>query len=362
MGVEVNSLPAFDPAALQKLKHLARKEGEPGSADQQAALRGAAEQFEAFFLQMVLKAMRAATPKNTLFDSDQTRMFQEMADQQLALDMAQGKGVGLSDAIFRQLGGKPAKVPREEEAGIKVIQGRSYFPLDNTASAYSLTAKTAAPAAIKSSAAATKTAPTAAAAATASAAPAALNEVFRGARDHILQGGKQLASQVQGLSGVVRNFAREAWPHAVQASEKTGIPAQFILAHAALETGWGRAVLRSGGGNKASSFNLFNIKTGSSWKGNSVALPVTEYVNGRAQTENARFRAYGSMAESFHDYVRLLTGNPRYAGVLGQTDARAFGRALQDAGYATDPKYGQKLASIINSNVMKVALSAVPGR
>lgn len=361
MGVKVNSLPAFDPAALQNLKHLARQQGEPGSAAQQAALRGAAEQFEAFFLQMVLKSMRAATPKNTLFDSEQTRMFQQMADQQLALDMAQGKGVGLSDTIFRQLGGKPAKAPRGEDSGIQVINGRSYFPLDNTASAYSLTAKTAAPA-INSSAAAAKTAPTAAATATASAAPAALNQILRNAHDNIVQGGKKLASQVQGLSGVVRNFAREAWPHAVQASEKTGIPAQFILAHAALETGWGRAVLRSGSGNKASSFNLFNIKTGGNWKGNSVALPVTEYVNGRAQTENARFRAYGSMAESFHDYVRLLTGSPRYAAVLGQTDARAFGRALQDAGYATDPKYGQKLTSIINSNVMKVALSAVPKR
>lgn len=145
------------------------------------------------------------------------------------------------------------------------------------------------------------------------------------------------------------------WPHAQEASRRTGIPAEFMVAQAALETGWGQKQLRHEDGSP--SHNLFNIKAGSSWKGDTVSRDVIEYANGQAYTESSRFRSYGSYAESFRDYAQLMTRSPRYAGVLGQTDAAAFARGLQDAGYATDPMYADKLARIIGGNTLRNALA-----
>ena len=98
-------------------------------------------------------------------------------------------------------------------------------------------------------------------------------------------------------------------------------------------------------------------RAGANWKGAVVEVPVTEYANGRPYTETARFRAYGSYAEAFRDYANLLRGNPRYAEVLGQTDAAGFARSLQQAGYATDPMYADKLTRIIGGATLRTALA-----
>ena len=84
---------------------------------------------------------------------------------------------------------------------------------------------------------------------------------------------------------------------------------------------------------------------------------TTEYAGGVASRENASFRAYGSYADSFRDYARLISNNPRYAAVVGQSDATAFARGLQSAGYATDPLYADKLARIINGRTLRTALA-----
>ena len=173
---------------------------------------------------------------------------------------------------------------------------------------------------------------------------ARLNEAVRSARD-----------ATGAVSQPARDFVAEVWPHAVEASRKTGIPPQFMVAQAALETGWGQKQLRNPDGSP--SHNLFNIKAGSAWKGDTVAREVTEYANGQAYTEQSRFRAYGSYAESFRDYASLMTRSPRYADVLGQTDPAAFARSLQDAGYATDPMYADKLTRIIGGNTLRHALA-----
>jgi flagellar protein FlgJ len=153
-----------------------------------------------------------------------------------------------------------------------------------------------------------------------------------------------------------RAFVDKVWPQAVEASRVTGIPARFLVAQAALETGWGKYELKSADGSP--SHNLFNIKAGRRWTGDTVSTATTEYSNGVPTRENARFRAYGSYAESFQDYARLIRNNPRYAGVAGQDDAVAFARGLQSAGYATDPQYADKLARIINGNTLRTALAA----
>jgi flagellar rod assembly protein/muramidase FlgJ len=136
------------------------------------------------------------------------------------------------------------------------------------------------------------------------------------------------------------------------AAQKTeaasGIPAHYMLAQAALETGWGRREIRGADGRN--SFNLFGIRTGANWRGPSVDIMTTEYVNGVPERMVGRFRAYSSYEESFADYARLISQSPRYAQVMKNTgDPVAFASALQRAGYATGPHYASALASLINA-------------
>ncbi len=315
--MSVASLNAMDPRSLNDLKRLTRE------GDSPEALRAAAQQFEAVFMQMVFKAMREATPSDGLFDSEQTRMFQQLHDQQIAGDLATGGGgTGLAEAIFRQLGGEAM----EQRSGNTSVgpDGRTYFDLSDVI-------RRPANPAVRSASAAEKGSPEAAEIA----APGATRPSLDGLPDH------------------VGSFVGQVWDHAVDAGRKLGVPTHFVVAQAALETGWGRAELRRADGSP--SHNLFNVKAGSGWRGEVVELPVTEYTAGRAITENARFRAYDSYAEAFDDYVALLSDNPRYAGVIGQQDAAAFAGALQKAGYATDPQYADKLQRVIGDRLQAVA-------
>jgi flagellar protein FlgJ len=146
-------------------------------------------------------------------------------------------------------------------------------------------------------------------------------------------------------------FQARLMPHAQAASRATGIPAQFMLGQAALETGWGKREIRAADGTP--SHNLFGVKAGGNWKGAVVEAVTTEYVNGVPQKSVEKFRAYDSYADAFRDYANLLRGNPRYAGVMAQAtqglDADGFANGLQRAGYATDPNYADKLSRIIKT-------------
>jgi len=142
-------------------------------------------------------------------------------------------------------------------------------------------------------------------------------------------------------------FMRKMLPHAQAAERATGVPASFILGQAALESGWGRGEIRHPDGSP--SFNLFGIKAGASWTGDTAQVRTTEYVDGQPVKQAARFRSYGSYAEAFSDYARLLADSPRYSGVVrGATTAESFAGGMQRAGYATDPQYATKLARTIN--------------
>ena len=143
------------------------------------------------------------------------------------------------------------------------------------------------------------------------------------------------------------NFIDKLWPHAVDAAAELGVSPHVLLAQAALETGWGKHQVRNSDGSN--SYNLFNIKAGKGWQGERASSLTTEYVNGHATKENAQFRAYGSYAESFADYARMLKSNPRYAGALNQ-NTEGFINGLQQAGYATDPGYVEKFRRILGSN------------
>lgn len=318
---------ALDPNTLSGLRRLT-KENSP------EATREASRQFEALFLQQVLKAMRDASPRNSMFDSEESRMYQSMLDQQMSLQLAtRGGGVGLAKVIERQLSANRETVaPPENGLPLDASIRRGFDAASSSAATAASTRGAAVPAAI-SAAPLPAVAPS-------GIAPAGLPRMPAGAGP--------------------RAFVEKIWPEAVEASRVTGIPARFLVAQAALETGWGKHELKNADGSP--SHNLFNIKAGRRWTGDTVNTVTTEYSNGVAGRENARFRAYGSYAESFQDYARLIRNNPRYAGVAGQDDAVAFARGLQSAGYATDPLYADKLARIINGNTLRTALVASASR
>jgi flagellar protein FlgJ len=161
-------------------------------------------------------------------------------------------------------------------------------------------------------------------------------------------------------------FVQQHTDAAQKAEAATGIPAAFMVSQAALETGWGRKEIRHADGTP--SFNLFGIKATGNWKGPVAEVTTTEYVNGKAQKVVAKFRAYGSYAESFADYAKLMKDSPRYQAAVGAAQgaqggrmaatgasgggtAVAFANGLQKAGYATDPAYADKLTRVINTTL-----------
>lgn len=153
------------------------------------------------------------------------------------------------------------------------------------------------------------------------------------------------AAAPQNASPSKQAFIQTMLPYAQAAAQQLGIAPELIVAHAALESGWGNKAIRHPDGRD--SHNLFGIKAGNGWKGETVDVVTTEYLNGVAHKETARFRAYSSPTEAFADYAKLLAGNPRYRQVLGSGgDAIQFAQGLQQGGYATDPRYGAKLSKM----------------
>jgi len=264
-----------DTKSLDALKASATK-------DPKAAIRETAKQFEALFMQQLMKSMRDATMSSGMLDNEATKMGTEMLDTQFATKMT-GLPGGLSEVIARQL--------ERQMSG-------------------------AAPA-IPATPAATSGTP--------STAPA-----------------KVSANQA--------DFVRTHTEAARAAEAQTGIPASFMVAQAAHESGWGqRQILNADG---TASNNLFGIKAGANWKGPVAEVTTTEYVDGQAKKVTAKFRSYASAAESFADYAQLMKTSPRYTGVLENSgSAQEFAQGLQRAGYATDPAYADKLTRVINTTL-----------
>lgn len=318
MSIKVQNTPnraAFDMGATQDLREQLRK-------DPQAGLKAAAQQFETLFLQMVLKSMRDTVPSDGLLQSDQTRFYNSLLDQQMAQNMASsGNGVGFARLIEQQL-------------------GRQYAPAEGTAAGDDLSAILAGKGLPVATNLQYREVPSPLPTSAAYPAPTAASTVELGSKATAVTTPKEFASQV--------------WPHAVEASRLTGIPPQFLVAQSALESGWGKSEIRKADGS--SSHNLFGIKAGPGWRGESVAVTTTEYVDGKPQQVVENFRAYASYADAFRDYAGLLRNSPRYGGVIGTQDGTEFARRLQAAGYATDPKYAEKLASIINGPTLRQAL------
>ncbi len=286
-------------------------------------LRAVAQQFEALFTQMMLKSMRQASMGDDLFGSAEADQYRDMFDQQLALTLSKGRGIGLSDMLAQQLGGNLAAAPATDVLG------------DNPPNPFSsrLFRGEVMPLSIPSS--------------TETHSPQAIHSAYTDAAPD--SGQKALS-----FDGP-EDFVQKLWPHAQQAARALGITPKFLLAQAALETGWGQSVTPAPQG---SSHNLFGIKAHTSWDGSRISVSTLEYVGGIAVRRNDMFRVYPSPEASFMDYVNFLQANPRYAEALQQTkNPEAFAHALQKAGYATDPNYARKITSILNGDTLRDAVA-----
>lgn len=321
-----NALPSvFDVNSLAAIKRDAK------SSDPKA-LKAVAQQFEALFFQMVMKSMRDATPHEGMFDSEQTRMYEALRDQQLSQVMANKGGTGLAAMIEKQLlrGRDDPNLAAFDGLPLAPQPGKPY-PLNGTSRPFSLPGSMDVPLRPFDRA---PVSPSGAGAVSGTSAASATAE--------------------PPVPAAAKDFISRIWPSAVETSRATGIPAHFMVAQAALETGWGKSEPHYADGRP--SYNLFGIKAGRSWSGAVAESVTTEYVDGVAQRQVERFRAYDSYADAFRDYASLLSSNPRYAGVIGTQDSAAFARGLQQSGFATDPLYAAKLERIIGGPTLRQGL------
>lgn len=156
-----------------------------------------------------------------------------------------------------------------------------------------------------------------------------------------------------------QSFVNTVAPLAERTATQLGVAPELLVAHAALESGWGQRPLRQADGRDT--HNLFSIKAGGNWRGDSAQALTTEYEQGQATLQNERFRSYPDYASAFQDYAQLLR-TPRYQGAVGVgDDARAFAQGLVRGGYATDPAYADKLVRVAAS-VKANALGALQSR
>ena len=317
MSMKTQSAPnraAYDIKSAQDLRTQFAKDPKEG-------LKAAAQQFETMFLQMVMKSMRDTVPLEGLLNSDQSRFYTGLLDQQMAQNLStSGQGVGFARLIEQQLG---RNVGNDQASSLEAANtAGNALPLSAPDGRH-LQANTI------------------------------LGSLPTSAAYPSLKTIATTPASVEAPSSA-KDFAARVWPHAVEASRSTGIPPQFLVAHSALESGWGKSEIKRADGT--SSNNLFGIKAGKNWTGPTVEATTTEYVDGQPQQVVERFRAYASYEEGFRDYASLLRGNSRYGAVIGSQDGTEFAKRLQQAGYATDPMYADKLSRIINGPTLRQAL------
>lgn len=306
----------LDPKSLQHLRQQA-------ATNQESALQSAAEQFEAQFVAQMLEAMRATVPEDGILSGRNEELYQGLMDRQLALDIVRGRGFGLAESISQQM----AQTDAHEAAGsaVRPLYEQPEMSLNSGVSGLPIPARSDLNSAQM----------------TALRSPDVLAHASRSAKIPEMPAHSHEPTTPEA-------FVDEVLPYARQASQELGVRPEILVAQAALETGWGKHVIRHADGR--STFNFFNIKAhGDDWQGAAVARTTFEYAEGIPQRVRDRFRAYDSPQAGFNDYVELVSTRPRYASALDNSgDPRAYIEALQNAGYATDPRYASKVIDLLD--------------
>lgn len=304
--------------------------------DSEENIRKVAKEFESLFIAEMLKAMRSANDvlaDDSLFNSNESKAYRDMHDQQLSVTLAEGRGMGMADVLVRQMtemnnprpkpnpfpdmqkNVEPVEAQQQENVEQQVLRRRHIAAIEPLAARQQN-------AEVQAFADARATSPLQAINSYAAVSGQTEQQTFASPQE----------------------FVAAMLPMAQQAAQKLGIEPRYLVAQAALETGWGKNMPRDAQGNPNN--NLFGIKA-HGWQGRSVQAPTSEYVNGKKVQEQAEFRQYASFAHSFDDYVAFLQGNKRYQSALQATaNPEQYIRELQRAGYATDPQYAQKISSI----------------
>jgi flagellar protein FlgJ len=299
--------------------------------DEKGALREVAKQFEGLFLQEMVKSMRKAGDvfaEGNFLNSKQSEFYREMFDSQLSLTLSQKQGTGLAEALVRQLS---RQIPGMDPEG-KPMAAHKTDLSDYDRSLPVLSKRL----------------------------PEQVKEVNRVAESVDLPAVKSVPKALPERFESPEDFVRQLLPLAERAAESSGINPRVMIAQAALETGWGRHMIK--GEADAPSFNLFGIKADQRWSGESVSIATTEFREGVPLSERASFRSYPDYESSFRDYVSFLESNPRYRSVLASADdPERFARGLQEAGYATDPNYGEKIRRILNTDTLDILSMGADG-
>lgn len=313
----LNNQFALDVHSLSRLKHTASQSPEKG-------LSQAADQFEAIFLQMMLKSMRDAIPQSDLLKSSETDTYTAMLDRQWAQKLS--GNIGLSDMLVEQLQGR-GLVGRDDAvtrsdliAGIP--RGTPRVLSDPIIPRNGAEHQASTGASMRPTSAERMPAP-----------------------ERVTHRETEAATSETRAAPHVEAFLTRLREPAEAAARESGVPASLILAQAALETGWGEhEIPNDAGGN---SHNLFGIKATGDWDGNVTRITTTEYIDGRARQRVDAFRVYDSFEAAFKDYAGLIGDNPRYAAVVTASSAQHAARALQAGGYATDPNYADKVIAVM---------------
>lgn len=300
----------IDPRSLDSLAAQAKS----GRSTQ--TLQKVARQFEAVFADMMIHSMRATHLGSDLAGRGGP-LYTSLYDWQIAEDMTRGRGLGIASMLMRQLQGNASSGSSTHPA-LHAIDAADHFTGPDPS----------APAAPPDAGA-----PAAGPAATA-------------------PQGSATSNPASSLTSDVMGFVERLWPEARSVARQLGVSARAVIAQAALETGWGR--------HESAPNNLFGIKASGSQPG--VEQATTEYAAGVATPTTAKFRRFPSDNAAMASYATLIRTDPRYQAVLGSgDDVQRFASALQQAGYATDPAYAQKLVAVANDPRLVTALNAVAG-
>lgn len=280
------------------------------ASNQKATLNQAAKQFEALFMQNMLKSMRQANQflsEDNPLNSHQVQTFQEMLDKQSSLNIANGgHGIGLAEMMLKQLDKKNQLFQHQQRSNqldtAKDISHKKSSWLSHLANRKSMVA-------------------------------------------------------------TPKDFVQAIWPVAKTFAKEIGVDPKMLIAQAVHETGWGKHINKDQKGQP--SFNLFNIKGGSSWaksKPQNMVL-TTEYIDGKAIKVKEPFRAYTNFEESFRDYISLIKNSERYQTALSQSEnAEKYMHELQQAGYATDPAYAEKVIAIYKGSSLEQMIAEVESK
>ena len=335
---------------LDGLNAIRQQSKETDGESKKAALQEAAQQFEAIFMQMLLRSMRKAQDvleSDSPFNSESSKSYRDMHDQQMAVDLSSNGALGLTDLIVRQLGGgddnfTPRSVLRNDGNldQIKRVGKQADLKVDGTANTLSDDLNP-----FKVFSPLNKTSE--------STTDDLTRIPFVPSRNtnnkvNINEKNEKSVNFSTPSFAEPKDFVSALTEPAKAVQKKIGVPFQVVIAQAALETGWGQKIIKDQQGS--SSNNLFNIKADNRWAGAQIQKDTLEFELGAMVKKSAPFRAYQSLEESFNDYADFLVGNDRYQGALEKpNNVEHFLHGLQKAGYATDPQYANKIMATLRT-------------